>query len=338
MRQMAKWMLVLSPFGAARQASVALARELAGLLPGDSLHTFDSKRYVASYTSLVKREDQDTIVDLTNQSLIVSCMEHEITHLLVMALSPVTLFSLQLLKRRGITTVHWFIEDHRTVDYWQDVLPGYDWFLAIQKGPVPEKCRANSCHYVYLPVAADPACIQATGDATPNERRADAAFIGFPSPYRISVLEHLAAGGVSLAIAGHGWQLYSGPLSSAIESTDWVMPSGAAAIMRRSAITINLSKHEPPEDRSDVHLSPRVFDALAAGAVLLTEDVPLLHATIGNLHYHTFRDREEAVTRIAALPGEPSADERASLEMNRAGIMAHHMWRNRAEEILEKCG
>lgn len=103
---MTKWFLMLPPTGGARQAATHLLNAFKQMSSSVSLHVFDCKKYLSGFNTLLKNPDEAMVVDLLNQSLVVQCLQYEITHLLAPALCPVTLFTLNLLKKQRITTIH----------------------------------------------------------------------------------------------------------------------------------------------------------------------------------------------------------------------------------------
>jgi len=328
---MPRWFIALSPDGAARSAGesiIAAFREIAG---GDSVKTFDTLAYRTAFQKLLAAPDDTMAADLLNQSLIVQCLDFRATHLLVLALCPITLFSLDLLRRQGVITMHWFYEDFRRAAYWKDVIAGYDLFCAVQRGAVEAWCKAHpSTHYALLPTAASlppPA-------AGPEEKTVDVAFIGLPSEYRIDVLENLAAHGISLAVAGSGWESYRGSLQPFIRSGKW---TDHAAMVGSARIGINLSKDDPADNRADTQISPRVYDILAAGAVLLTEDVPLAHELLRGYRFHVFTDRKDAPAKVRAIIADWKA-EKAAAESNRARAASQDTYGHRVRRIIDLAG
>lgn len=203
-----RWIVALSPDGAARTVAEKTAEAFREQLAPEACSIFDPRVYREGYKKLLKGQDEEMVVDLLNQSFAVHCFDFGATHCLVGALCPITLFTLNLLRKHGVVTLHWFYEDFRRATYWRDILPGYDHFLAIQRGPLPSACRAASTEFHLLPTAGTAADIA----MEKRERCFDIAFIGIPSPYRITVLEALASSGMSVACGGEGWGAYRGIL------------------------------------------------------------------------------------------------------------------------------
>jgi hypothetical protein len=326
-----KWMLTLPPEGAARTVGEKTWDALCERLPAPRRKLFDTKLYLDSFDKLLKNPTDQMTVDLANQSLVVQCLDFEATHLLVLALSPVTFFTAQLLRRRGLKTIHWFYEDFRQAKYWREVVGAYDHFLAIQRGPVETFCAEKGAKFHYLPTAAT------LSPARPvrswKERPGDAAFIGFPSSYRVSVLEAVLTSGIPLKIAGQGWERYRGPLQACMVDRGWVGGEESFRLLESCKIGLHIPTENPAEDRDSCHVSPRVFDVLAAGCRLLYEEAPLLRETLSGLGAREFRGPAGAVTAVRAALLEGLTPQEA--EENRARVMKEHTFAKRVEEILE---
>jgi hypothetical protein len=321
--------VVLPPEGAARQAGESLWRAFSRELPEDRRKLFDAKAYQDAYDRLLKSPEDDMVVDLLNQSLIVQALDFAATHLLVLALSPVTAFASGLLRRRGLVTIHWFYEDFRQAKYWRDVLPTYTHFLAIQRGPVEAACREQGVAFHYLPTAADAAD---AGVPRPwRDRTGGLAFVGFPSPYRRTVLEALVAAGLPLAVAGSGWESYRGPLEPCLQGTGWAGSERVRGLLGNARAALHLPFEDPSAEREHSHVSPRVFDILASGCVLLCEDAPLVRESIRGCAYREFRGPAEAVAaaRLALSEGLPQA----ALDANRETALREHAYARRVEAL-----
>jgi spore maturation protein CgeB len=325
-----RWLLVLPPEGAARSVAMHTANAFLSYLSADQYKTVDALPYLRGYTGLLRTPDDTIITDLFNQSLTVTCFDFQPTHCLVAALAPVTLFTLQLFRRYGITTAHWFFEDYRRATYWESVLEGYDHFFAIQHGAVEQRCSGTSTAYHFLP----PACGCADLSYTPGERPYDTVFIGIPSTYRVTLLETLARGGIRLAIAGSGWEQYKGPLETAIISSSWINEEASFALMQQAKTGINLSFTDPAGG-ADIHVSPRLFDLMAAGCLPVSEAVPLLAETAPGAHISRFTTPEEAVAAIR-YHLESWSPQDTLIADNRELVLAKHRYSHRVEQLMRK--
>ena len=322
-----RWIFVIPPDGAARTVALNISDAFKTIIPIEYVKIFDTFKYLSAFRTMLKNPDPDTTVDLLNQTLVVSSLDFGTTHILSGALSPLTLFTLNLLRKQGITTIHWFYEDYHKASYWKDVISGYDHFCAIQKGILPSECQKAGSKYHYLPTATS--CVF---QMQQSERRFDIAFIGIPSPYRISILEHLACEGFHLLIAGSGWGAYEGILKKNIISGTWVDNDISFSLLNQSKIGLNISI-ENPSGRSDVHISPRAFDILASGCILLTEKVPLIDDTIPLCKYHTFSSIKDAVIKADKILNNYQ-NESITSKQNIEIITSQHTYKNRATDIL----
>ena len=325
-----KWIVVLPPEGAARQVGEKAWETLSGLLPAADRKVFDTKTYLDVFDRLLKDPTDNMVVDLANQSLIVQALDFGATHMLVVALAPVTRFTVDLLRRRGVRMLHWFIEDYRQAKYWKDVLPAYSDFLAIQRGPVEKACAESGVRYAYMPTAP---ILKPRGSVKSwRDREAAVAFIGFPSRYRVEVLETMAREGVPLRIAGLGWDKYRGPLEAYLTGRGWFGPEEAFKLLENCRIGLHLPTDDPSGDREDSHVSPRVFDILAAGALLLTEEAPLIRETLKECGFREFRGAAGAAREAKAVLAEGVAED--VLARNRDIALLEHSFARRMAEIL----
>ncbi len=335
---MTNWLILLPPTGAARQASSNLLNAFKQKVPASSIHVFDCSKYLTAFNTMLKNPDETMAIDLLNQSLVIQCLQYEITHLFVPALSPVTLFTLNLVRKQHIKTIHWFIEDYQRATYWREVVSGYSIFIAVQKGPLPKICKDNNCQFIYLPTAASQESINQYQQQKCLDKKADLAFVGLPSYYRVQLLEHLASQGISLTIAGEGWNEYKGPLSKYIISGTWVDSQQSASITNSALIALNASFKEPSGNLSDIQLSPRVYDILSSGTILLTEDVPLIYETLGDCHFYTYKNIEEIVNKVNTIKEEFNNDNLVKhIQENRQIILQNHTWQSRVEQIINLC-
>ena len=228
-----------------------------------------------------------------------------------------------------MVTVHWFYEDFRRAGYWRDVLPGYDHFCAIQRGPLPAACAEAGAAYHFLPTA----CPVEALAAIDGPRRYDVAFVGFPSQYRIAFLERLARQGFTIACGGEGWQSYKGILENSIVNNRWVSEAESFHLLAQSKIGINLSFDDPASGRDHLQASPRVYETLAAGALLVTEESPLLQDSLAGCVFSAFRSAEEAVAVITELLGRYDSL-RSTIEENRKTVLGRHTFTCRAQALL----
>src|SRR5256886_1024215 len=100
---------------------------------------------------------------------------------LALAQAPLDAAVLAEIGRRGVLRAFWFVEDHRVLTYWQNVIGEYDYFFTIQQGAfLEDAARRSAARVAYLPCAADPALHPPLdlSDATRQELGAPVGFVG----------------------------------------------------------------------------------------------------------------------------------------------------------------
>jgi spore maturation protein CgeB len=335
MNNNSKWFIVIPPYGAAHILGKEIYKAFENILDKNRIKLFDCSKYLFFFNNILKNPDQTMAVDLLNQSMLTQCIDFKPDHILVCALSPITLFILNILKKQNINTVHWFYEDYKRALYWKDVLDGYNFFFGIQKGEIKLECEQKNIKFYYLPTAASYDFIELSQNST-QTKNFDVAFIGFASEYRIEFLEYLYDEGISIIISGSGWEGYNGRLKKNIISTNWVNNKEAKSIYQKSKIGINISFNSPQSNKENVQISPRVFDILASNCVLFTEDIMLAQETLNNLHYYTFSSKEDCLKKIKAVLNDYDK-EKMFFEHNRQEILKNHTYENRVKKIIELC-
>lgn len=331
MSSIQKWLVTLPPEGAARQVGEEFIHFLSLELGDENIIVFDCLTYQNAYRELLKNPDEDLVVDLLNQSLTVKSFDFRVTHLLVLALCPITLFTLKLHQKQGVKTLHWFYEDFRLATYWKSVLPGYHAFLAVQRGEIESECQRIGAQYHFMPTGVTPHKNLLTGAEA--LRGVDVAFVGIPSPYRISVLESLVANGLKVKIAGIGWDSYQGSLDDFIIKKKWVNVVEARQILTAAKIGLNLSFKSPWFEKEHTQISPRVYDILDSNCLLVTEEVPLLKETLFGFTYLTFHSEKDVVGVITKAL-EEFTDLQGSFSKNKQLVAQEHSYANRASQII----
>ncbi len=324
-----RWIVVIPPDGAARTVALNAYNAVSIVAGTDNVKSFDCHTYLDAFKKLLNTPDENIAVDLMNQSLLTTVLDFGGNYVLTGALSPVTLFMLNILKKQNITTIHWFYEDYRRAGYWKDIISGYSHFCAIQKGVLEKVCLQNNSRYHFLNTAL-------SFEPHPNrktERKYDISFIGIPSTYRIHFLESIVKAGFTCAIAGSGWDMYDGPLNSSIVNRIWTDNIQVETLLSAASIGINLSV-EDPLCRDDVHISPRVYDILACNAVLLTEDVPLISDALADCTYITFTSPDDCIVKIRYIL-DNAQQFQESLSENFNTVITRHTYRNRIQQLIE---
>jgi spore maturation protein CgeB len=252
-----------------------------------------------------------------------------------MAQAPLSGYALERLKKAGIASAYWFVEDYKFIKYWERIHRLYDWFFVIQDGEFVKKLRDSGGNPEFMPVAAPDEGPGALPDAI---YRSLASFVGAPYRNRIKIMEELS--GLDISIYGEGWSL-SGAAGSVMEMVKVgdrrITGEQVRSIYSGSKININLHSsmfHDGIETDGDF-INPRTFEILSCGGFEITDNRTGLeryltpgkeievYSTVGELRekieYYT--KNPEAAARIARNGAERTLRE--------------HTYRNRINDMLK---
>src|SRR5438309_440468 len=257
---------------------------------------------------------------------------------LALAQAPLDAAVLAEIGRRGVLRAFWFVEDHRVLTYWQNVIGEYDYFFAIQQGAfLEDAARRSAARVAYLPCAADPAVHRPLelSDAARQELGAPVGFVG--AGYRNRRIAFRPLLDLGPKIWGTEWG-GAGQVEAAVQR-DGARISTEDTVRIFNATRVNLNLHSSTyvdgvEPRGDF-VNPRTFELAAAGAFQLVDRRELLppllrpHAEVA-----TFTDAAELHERVRHYLAHP--DERAFLAAEgRARVLAEHTYRHRMQSLLE---
>jgi spore maturation protein CgeB len=187
-----------------------------------------------------------------------------------MAQAPINSDGLTALKKSGITTAFWFVEDFRTLTYWKNIFAVCDYFFVIQRGPFIEKINREKGNGFYLPAAAQVPPGKSSAGAI---YRSKVSFAGAPYRNRVAVLSSLSE--LDISIYGEGWDTAAGPgLKKNVRiGGRRVTAEELRAIYSGSTVNINLYS-SAFYDGIDPHrdfINPRAFEIPASGGFQLSD-------------------------------------------------------------------
>ena len=257
---------------------------------------------------------------------------------LALAQAPLDAAVLAEIGRRGVLRAFWFVEDHRVLTYWQNVIGEYDYFFAIQQGAfLEDAARRSAARVAYLPCAADPAVHRPLelSDATRQELGAPVGFVG--AGYRNRRIAFRPLLDLGLKIWGTEWG-GAGQVEAAVQR-DGARISTEDTVRIFNATRVNLNLHSSTyvdgvEPRGDF-VNPRTFELAAAVAFQLVDRRELLPPLLRpDAEVATFTDAAELHHRVRHYLAHP--DERAFLAAEgRARVLAEHTYRHRMQRLLE---
>jgi spore maturation protein CgeB len=195
--------------------------------------------------------------------------------ILSIAQAPLTPESIINLKKLNIPIAFWFVEDFRTLKYWQDVAPFYDYFYTLQKGEFTEKLQSIGAHNsYYLPQGSLPS-VHKTIKLSQSDivhYTSDISFMGAGYYNRAQSFPRLL--NHDFKIWGTEWILES-PLGSCVQNTNKrVTPDEIVKIYNAGRVNLNLhssSSHEGINPAGDF-VNPRTFEIAACGGFQLVDE------------------------------------------------------------------
>ena len=249
---------------------------------GVDLIEFDSSEYAKTFFKLgnvtPNQRHGRQLKELFSRVLgeaIVGVADHERPDLIIaIAQAPLEAPIIERLKQLKVPIVFWFVENFRTLPYWESVASHYDYFFTIQRGEFFEKlAKAGAKNIGYLPQAASPSRhipLKLTADE--KERYgSDLSFMGAGYPNRRQFFNGLLD--YDFKIWGTEWELESGVGERVMNKNVRLAPEEYIKIFNASKINLNLHSSAVPAGIDPVSdfVNPRVFEVAACSAFSLVD-------------------------------------------------------------------
>lgn len=315
------------------------------LLEQQRVRDLDMSGFAAGYHATTKLVGGDVLkakvtgsyTEMLSELILDSVTERPVDILICMAQAPLTGNTLTELRKRGIITVLWFVEDYTRFRTWKVLAPYYDYIFTIQTGECIEAIKAAGCSEVhYLPTAADP-YIHRPFLLEPDEQKrwgSDVSFVGAGYHNRQQTFASLA--NYNFKIWGTEWP-DSKPFDRLVqEGGRRLKPDEYVKIFNSSKINLNLhsSTERDGVDPYGDFLNPRTFELAAAEAFQLVDERSLFKGifTPGE-DIVTFRNTKELKDKIDYYLAHP--EERAEMaRRSRKTVLEHHTYQHRLREML----
>lgn len=256
---------------------------------------------------------------------------------LCLAQAPMGVSTLKRLKKDGVATAMWFVEDYRLFTYWRAFAPHYDIFAVIQRAPFDEALRAAGVeNSLYLPLAAEPGVHRPLDLSFADKKRfgADLSFMGAGYPNRRQAFRRLA--GYDFKIWGTEWEDEPALLPHLQMKGKRISPDEAVRIFNAAKINLNLHsgpRREPAVTGGDF-VNPRTFEIAACRAFQLVDKRGLMPGLFAEDELATFESMDELLDRIDYFLPRP--EERA--EFARRGqdrVLRDHTYAARMRSLLD---
>ncbi len=263
--------------------------------------------------------------------------EKPIDLLVCMAQAPASAAFLAEMRRRGVVTALWFVEDYLRFTYWRDIAKHYDFVFTIQKGECIDSIkRAGAGAVHYLPMACDPLLHRpmALAPAEREEWGSPISFVGAGYHNRQQMFASLAH--LPFKIWGSEWPSCR-PFDAMVQqNARRISPEEYVKIFNASAINLNLhssTERDGVEPNGDF-VNPRTFELAACGAFQLVDERSLLGEcfTVGQ-ELATFSSLADLKDKIAYFSERP--EERAAFAARaRERALRDHTYDKRMQQML----
>lgn len=280
---------------------------------------------------------ENSFLQVVTQSILAKVESFEPDLVLCMAQAPMSRQGLSRLRKDGVATAMWFMEDYRLFTYWRAFASFYDVFAVIQKEPFTSLlAEAGAANALYLPLAAEPSVHKPLA-LTPDEKRrfgAELSFMGAGYPNRRTAFRRLARHG--LKIWGTEWEGDAALAPLVQMRGERVSPEDAVRIF--NAADINLNLHSSVDATQTVSrgdfVNPRTFEIAACGAFQLVDSRALMPELFDEGELATFASMEELEEKIARFKNAP--EERAAYALRgRERVLRDHTYAARMRTLLD---
>ncbi len=340
-------LVVLPLYGGSLPVGRYCAAALAEL--GHQVEVFEAPEFQASFHALrglkVTADRlqylENSYLQLVSQAVLAKVETFEPDLVLALAQAPLSLQALKRLRRDGVATAMWFVEDFRLFTYWQGFAPFYDFFAVIQKGEFFEQLRNIGVdNTVYLPLAAQPN-IHKPLELSPVEQRrfgSDVSFMGAGYPNRRMAFRDLVR--FDFKLWGTEWE--GDPILAPFVQMAGARVTSEDCVRIYNASKVNINLHSSVQAQDLVtggdFVNPRTFEVAACGGFQLVDRRGLmaeLFETEGpQAELAVFDSMGELGARIDHFLAHPE-ERQAFAERGRARVLAEHTYAVRMRTLLE---
>lgn len=327
--------------------SLPIGRYVASALrdEGHLVEVFEAPEFNQAYESLKGLKVttdrlgylQNSFLNVVSQSVLAKVETFEPDLVLAMAQAPLNHQALKRLRRDGVTTAMWFVEDFRLFTYWKSFAPLYDVFAVIQKEPFLEELAAiGQPNGVYLPLAALPDFHKPLELSSVEQRKfgSDVSFMGAGYPNRRLAFREMV--NHDFKIWGTEWE--GDHVLEPLVQMQGARVSPGDCVKIFNATTINLNLHSSVQADDLVtggdFINPRTFELAACGAFQLVDERSLMQEAFDEGELATFASMREFLEKIEHFLGNPQ-ERREIAEKSRARVLRDHTYQVRMRKLLE---
>lgn len=280
---------------------------------------------------------ENSFLNVVSQAVLARVESSEPDLVLALAQAPLSRQALTKLRRMGVPTAMWFVEDFRLFTYWRAFAPLYDFFAVIQKDEfLRELEAAGVSNALYLPLAADPE-VHRPLELGPVETRrygADVAFLGAGYPNRRRAFHQLV--NYDFKIWGTEWDGDSLLAPHVQMGGARISPEESVKIY--NATRVNLNLHSSIQSRELVtggdFVNPRTFELAAIGAFQLVDGRSLMPELFDEGELATFDSMDDMLAKLDRFLAEPEA-RAVYVRRARERVLRDHTYDIRMRTLIE---
>ncbi len=319
---------------------VAALREL-----GHLVEVFEAPEFYASFQALKGLKVtsdrlqylENSYLQVVSQAILAKVETFEPDLVLALAQAPLSIQALKRLKRDGVPTAMWFVEDYRLFTYWQAFAPHYDFFAVIQKGEfLSQLQQVGMGNALYLPLAAQPD-VHKRLELSSVERRkfgSDVSFMGAGYPNRRVAFRELVR--FDFKLWGTDWD--GDPILAPYVQMAGARVSSEDCVRIFNATKVNINLHSSIQAKELVtggdFVNPRTFEVAACGAFQLVDRRGLMAELFSDGELAIFDSMEELAPRIEHYLANP--EERIAIaKRGQARVLAEHTYAARMRTLLD---
>lgn len=336
-------LVVLPMYG----GSLPIGRYCAAALTelGHSVRVFQAPELYQAFTGirrldLLPRNDsslRESFLRVVNQAIWLMAQEQRPQLVLALAQAPLDQTILGRMRKMGIRTIMWFVENYRFLTYWKYMAPSYDAFAVIQKEPfLSELAKIGQKHAFYLPLAALPDFHRKIqlADEERKEYGSAISFLGAGYPNRRLAFRPLAER--DFKIWGSDWDDEKALAKNIQRNGQRISEEESVKIYNASDINLNLHSSISAEKLVSMEdfVNPRTFELASMGAFQLVDRRELLPELFNDDELATFDTLDgfyKAVDHFLAAPAEREAYAKRARER----VLKEHTYQQRMQTLIE---
>ncbi len=336
-------LVVLPMYGGSLPIGEYCAKALSRL--GHSVRVFSAQNLYPGYLGIRKldiaparaREVEHSFLKFVNQAIWAQIQEQKPSLVLALAQAPIDALTLRKLKREGVASVMWFVEDYKVFNYWKTLAPLYDAFAVIQKQPFLDMLKdIGQERALYLPLAALPEFHKPLklNPAELKEYGSELSFLGAGYPNRRLAFRGLADR--DFKIWGNDWDNETALAKNIQRGGARISAEESVKIYNAAGININLHSSL---DASSIagggdFVNPRTFELAAIGAFQLTDRRSLTDELFADDELALFDSMDEFYQKLDYFSAHP--EKRAEYAAKgRERVLKSHTYELRMETLLD---